>query len=188
MPLTTYIAGEVLTAASLNDNFTFAAANPASGLTLVSATTIGSAVASVTVSSAFSATYDAYKITITGGTPSSSCDIAMTLGASATGYYSMASLVAYSGGATTTFGVNNGSNWSRAGGGLSGQLLTFDVNLFNPFLAQYSYFTNGIVFLANAGPGGGYHGVATSYSAFTITPSAGTLTGGIIRVYGYKNS
>jgi hypothetical protein len=29
MPLTTYTAGEVLTAASLNDNFTFAAANTA---------------------------------------------------------------------------------------------------------------------------------------------------------------
>jgi hypothetical protein len=28
MPLTTYTAGEVLTAASLNDNFTFAASNP----------------------------------------------------------------------------------------------------------------------------------------------------------------
>ena len=53
MPLTTYTAGEVLTAASLNANFSFAAA---SGLTLISTTTIGTTVSSVTVSNAFSAT------------------------------------------------------------------------------------------------------------------------------------
>jgi hypothetical protein len=47
MPLTTYTAGEVLTASSLNANFSFAAG--AGSLTLVKAQTIGSAVASVTV-------------------------------------------------------------------------------------------------------------------------------------------
>jgi 3-deoxy-D-arabino-heptulosonate 7-phosphate (DAHP) synthase len=35
MPLTTYTAGEVLTAASLNANFTFAAANPVSKIAQV---------------------------------------------------------------------------------------------------------------------------------------------------------
>jgi hypothetical protein len=188
MPLTTYTAGEVLTASSLNANFTFAADNPLSGLALISATTIGSAVASVTVSSAFSATYDAYKITITGGAPSASCDIGMTLGASSTGYYFATSLVSYSGGATNTFGTNNGASWTRAGGGISTDVITFDVNLLNPFLAKYTYISNPTTFLANAGNSSGYHGVATSYSAFTITPSTGTLTGGTIRVYGYKNS
>jgi ABC-type uncharacterized transport system substrate-binding protein len=39
MPLTTYIAGEVLTAASLNANFTFAAANPTSKIAQVLSTT-----------------------------------------------------------------------------------------------------------------------------------------------------
>jgi hypothetical protein len=70
MPLTTYTAGEVLTAASLNDNFTFAAANPPGGLTLISTTTIGTTVSSITVSGAFSATYDNYKIVVSGGTGS----------------------------------------------------------------------------------------------------------------------
>jgi hypothetical protein len=28
----------------------------------------------------------------------------------------------------------------------------------------------------------------TSYTAFTITPSSGTMTGGTVRVYGYANS
>lgn len=42
MPLTTYTAGEVLTAASLNDNFTFAAANPASKIVQVVSTNLPS--------------------------------------------------------------------------------------------------------------------------------------------------
>jgi hypothetical protein len=40
MPLTTYTAGEVLTAASLNDNFTFAAANPPCGSSLLAQQTV----------------------------------------------------------------------------------------------------------------------------------------------------
>jgi|LakMenE01Jun11ns_1017448.scaffolds.fasta_scaffold9908672_2 hypothetical protein len=40
MPLTTYTAGEVLTAASLNANFTFAAANPVSKIGQVLSTTL----------------------------------------------------------------------------------------------------------------------------------------------------
>jgi hypothetical protein len=47
MPLTTYTAGEVLTAASLNNNFTFAAANP-TGMTLISTTTLTGASVSLT--------------------------------------------------------------------------------------------------------------------------------------------
>jgi hypothetical protein len=38
MALTTYVSGEVLTAASLNDNFTFAAANPVSKIVQVVST------------------------------------------------------------------------------------------------------------------------------------------------------
>jgi hypothetical protein len=37
-----------------------------------------------------------------------------------------------------------------------------------------------------AGSSIGLHQVATSYSAFTITPTSGTLTGGTITVYGYR--
>jgi hypothetical protein len=40
MPLTTYTTGEVLTAASLNANFTFAAANPTSKIAQVLSTTL----------------------------------------------------------------------------------------------------------------------------------------------------
>ena len=50
MPLTTYTSGEVLTAASLNANLVFAAANPVGGgMTLLSTTTLSGA--STTISS-----------------------------------------------------------------------------------------------------------------------------------------
>ena len=64
MALTTYTAGEVLTAASLNANFTFAAANPpasASGLVCVKAETALSST-SVTADNVFTSTYSNYLI------------------------------------------------------------------------------------------------------------------------------
>jgi hypothetical protein len=35
---------------------------------------------------------------------------------------------------------------------------------------------------------GGYLNDATSYTAFTITASSGTMTGGTITVYGYRKA
>ena len=62
MPLTTYTAGEVLTAASLNANFTFAAANPPGGANFVLAQSF-SAVASVSMAAGvFTSTYQNYLV------------------------------------------------------------------------------------------------------------------------------
>jgi hypothetical protein len=38
-----------------------------------------------------------------------------------------------------------------------------------------------------ATPSVGYHGVATSYTGFTIAVLSGTITGGTIKIYGYRN-
>jgi hypothetical protein len=62
MPLTTYTAGDVLTAASLNNNFTFAAANPVGGATFVLAQSF-SAVSTVSMAaSTFTSTYQNYLV------------------------------------------------------------------------------------------------------------------------------
>ena len=191
MALTTYTPGEVLTAASLNDNFTFAAANPpavASGLTLISTTTIGTTVASVTVSGAFSSTYDAYKIVLTGGVGSASDSaIALKLGATTTGYYEALIGLTYANSGNNS-ATNNGANFSRAGQVLSTSVLFANIDLLNPNLAQptianYSQVTSTLVRV-----GGGFLNDSTQYTAFTFTPATGTLTGGTIKVYGYVNS
>jgi len=156
------------------------------GLVLVSATTIGSAVASVTVSNAFSATYDAYKIIITGGASSAANPgLRLTLGATATGY-AMTVLYSDYNNTPSAAGSSNQSSWLYAGEG-SPTTLSMNVELLNPYLTEYTFISGGSHSTGGAGCVGGYLNNTTSYTAFTVTPSTGTLTGGEIRVYGYKN-
>jgi hypothetical protein len=183
MPLTTYTSGEVLTAASLNDNFTFAAAN---GLKLISATTIGTAVASVTISSAFSSTYDSYQIVIAGGAGSAGLNLELTFGATATGYYSQLIYGTYNNTASAA-GVSNGSKFTYAGSAYSGGI-AMSCYVGSPNLAKTTVV--GSAFMGD-GFGGNFNGTlqnSTQYTAFTVTASAGTLTGGTIYLYGYQKA
>jgi hypothetical protein len=163
------------------------AATGGSGLTLITAQTIGSAVSSVTVTNAFSATYDAYRIVITGGTASSSNgEINVKLGASVTGYYNTTVYTTYN---TTVAAVgnSNGTSWTYVGLiDASTNSLCMDIQ--NPFLAKYTTFQSALTRTSIGGSAVGIHQVNTSYTDFVITPSAGTLTGGTIRVYGLANS
>jgi hypothetical protein len=178
MTFPVFASGDVLNASDMNGV----------GLWLVKTQTVGSGVSSVTVTDAFSADYDNYKITYTGGTQSSGGIITLKLGASATGYYNV--LVYGNTWATPTAtgtSTNNGSVWNFAG---FGDTNTAYVNceLMQPFAAKYTGLTFSYISSSNAGVGSGYHGVATSYSDFTLTAAGGlTLTGGTIRVYGYRN-
>jgi hypothetical protein len=62
------------------------------------------------------------------------------------------------------------------------------IDLLNPFLAKWTVIKDATWVANNAvGNYAGVHQSAVSYSAFTFTPEAGTLTGGTIRVYGYRN-
>jgi hypothetical protein len=159
------------------------------GLTLISTTTIGTAVSSVNVTGAFSATYDNYKIIVSGGVGSTAGWVKLKLGATATGYYSAISAFTYANGAASV-GFSNQATFNRSG---YHTLYTIAANyeLINPFnaretLLHYPYIqatTNG-----EAGIGGGYIANTTSYTDFTIAPTTGTFTGGTIRVYGYENS
>ena len=169
------------------DGAAWQAVGASSGLTLVSATTIGTTVASVTVSSAFSATYDNYKIIISGGVGSAGGNLGLQLGATTTAYYHNLIYGAYAGGGILQLTVDNGSSFSRAGT-MSTDFISFNVDISNPFLSKFTYIQNNYIFTDSAGFGAGYQGSTTSFTAFTLTPSTGTLTGGTIRVYGYANS
>ena len=191
MPLTTYTAGEVLTAASLNANLSFAASSPAGGLTLISATTIGTTVASVTITGAFSATYDNYLITVNGGIASTNNSLVLTLGATTTGYYYGGFNVSYS---SATVGGEAGSNASNFGPSVRGSAnsLNGQIFLYDSFAAKNTHFSS-IGTRSEAAAGGvnnfnGYLANTTSYTAFTLTTNSGTVTGGTIRVYGFVNS
>jgi len=161
----------------------------ASGLTLISATTIGTTVSSVTVSSAFSSTYDNYKIVLSGGTSSAVVTIGLQLGATTTGYYG--SFVRYDYGGTSSIATdNNAAAFTRFGFGNTNGLIGVS-DLFTPNLATNTFLAGGLAYSATTNGAGAYHAYldnTTQYTAFTLTPSGGTLTGGTIRVYGYSNS
>ena len=190
MPLTTYTAGEVLTAASLNANLSFAASSPAGGLTLISATTIGTAVTSVTVTGAFSATYDNYLITVNGGVASTLLYLNLVLGATATGYYAFDIYGVYTSNTVTGFATANGTRWATGVG--TANNLDMQVILKNPFLAKTTGIISDNAIHATSGDNTsvmrGFLNDTTSYTAFTIGRNTGTLTGGTIRVYGFANS
>ena len=159
------------------------------GLILIKTQTVGSAVSSVTVSSAFSSTYDNYLITLEGGTISADGDINIKLGASATGYYGFLNYGDSSSNTPLGAARNNQTQFNWVGGGAAGQPAHVHVQVFGPNKAAYTKLLN-----ATYQSGGGYgtmqgeHRVATAYTDFILTPGAGTLTGGTIRVYGYRNS
>lgn len=159
----------------------------AGGLVLVSATTVGTTVASVTVSSAFSSTYDNYKIFYTGGANSAAeTDCRMTLGSTTTGYYSIRVGYRYAASALNFVDANNGSNFLVAGA--TGNTVAFNVDLLQPNLAKPTYFNS--IFNATVGVAtcAGYQSASTQYTAFTLSPDSGTFTGGTVYVYGYSKA
>ena len=156
------------------------------GLTLLSTTTVGTTVSTVTVSGAFSSAYENYKITFNGGSASASDqNVLMVLGSTTTGYYSIRSGYRYAASAFDFVDANNGSAWSP--GAYVGTNPTLNMDVLQPNLAGITLF-NGSV---NAGAGiafsAGYQSASTQFTAFTLSNSSGTFTGGKIRVYGYTN-
>ena len=189
MPLTTYTAGEVLTAASLNANFSFAAGG--SGLTLITTAT-PSAVASVSINNCFTSTYDNYAILVvlTAGSLDNH-DISMRLRASGTdattNYGQLALQISAS---ITRFADVLGTDEWLLGNydkDFTGQ---YRVEISNPNKATFTnatitgtgnYNTDRTVWLS-----GSYQQSSTQFDGFTLLTS-GTITG-TIKVYGYQNS
>jgi hypothetical protein len=175
-----FVNGDVLSAADLNAY---------AGLVLVKTQTIGTAVSSVTVSDAFSATFDNYFITLSGGAGSTASGLNLTLGATTTGYYRGGIFMNF--GSTSMGGVadTNVSSYFAAGVAETTNL-SMKLHVFTPNAAARTLFVSEAM---RASAGGlhtwyrGYLDDTTSYTAFTLTPSGGTITGGTIRVYGYNN-
>jgi hypothetical protein len=155
-----------------------------SGLTLVKTQTIGTAVSSVTVTNAFSATYDAYRVIVDGGVASGVLNISLKLGASTTGYYSGGTEGTYAG-AISALANNNAAAWNTMGTATTGYI-SCDFQLVGVAAARFTRFQAMMNSTSSSVQIAGIHQVATAYTDFTLTPG-GTLTGGTIRVYGYKN-
>lgn len=158
------------------------------GLWLVKTQTVGTAVSSVQVTGAFSANYDSYKIIYTGGVSSAATQIDMQLGSTTTAYYNTLQYGAsYTTPTPSGIGNNNGSKWTFLGWSEAANGGVVECEIHQPFLNKWTFFRSAFMATTNAGSNGGVQQSTTSFTAFTLLPASGTLTGGTIRVYGYRN-
>ena len=179
----TFSSGAVLTAAQMNSV----------GLWLVKTQTIGSAVPSVAVTSAFSSDYENYKIIVSGGVASTAVDLLFNFTGSTASYYFAQTITGYTTGTVTGAAGNPGgvaAAYWVVGYGSTG-VLNMNIDLQGPNLAKTTQFGCNRPTISTGGSSvfvSGFHNVATAYTGFTITPTSGTLTGGTIAVYGYKGT
>ena len=162
------------------------AQNP-QGLELISTTTVGTTVSTVTVSNVFSATYDNYLIKATGGVFSSNASFDLQLGSTVTNYRYQLIYCTYANGTPAGEGTTTGTKFRYIGAGTT---TGYDghVDVMSPYLSKHTK-----IIASEHGPSdtGFLSGImenTTSYTSFNIFPSTGTMTGGTIRVYGYRNS
>jgi hypothetical protein len=159
----------------------------ASGLTLVKTQTIGTGVSSVTVTDAFSTTYENYMIILSGGVGNANSSVSLKLGSTSTGYYRLGFYMGW--GSSSIVGGNseNDTSYQIATTGANGYgcvahvLQPFKTVRTTIFSDNTQQDTNGYINFAR-----GFLNDTTSYTAFTLT--AASLTGGTIKVYGYQTS
>jgi hypothetical protein len=178
MTFPTFSSGEVLRATDMN----------AVGLWLVKSQTIGTGVTSVPVNDCFPTDYNGFRIIIenldTNG--SASHDIQLN-GITTSTYFTGGNFMGWGGAAITGYGPAAMTTWivSANVAATTGTVITLD--LWNPNQTRRKY---GV----SHGIAGNGHTMLNLYSTssatstgFTLGKSGNTMTGGTIRVYGYKN-
>ncbi len=182
MTYPSFSVGETLTSASMN----------AVGLWLVKTQTVGTAVTTQNVTSCFSADYDQYLITMSNITTSvngGTINFKLMSGTTPTssGFYGNTwYVVTASPGAFDNATITNAAYAE----GLSGTTSSTNygrIEIQAPFAAQWTR-------VQSFGADNNYlrwhssiHQSSTSYDGIQVLPSSGTMTGGTIRVYGYRN-
>lgn len=184
MAVKTFAVGELVTASDANTYL----AN--SGLDFVKSQTIGSGVSSVTVTGAFSSTWDAYNIVVTGGNMSAGdYGINMRLGSTTTGYYYTGTYLTF-GNVGSWIGASNAAEWGAVGIATTNTLYA-NVIVHNPNLTKNSYFQSDYIYGHPAGGRAnmaGYLADNTAYTSFTLFVNASSFAGGTITVYGYRKA
>jgi hypothetical protein len=169
---------------------TSAGANLA-GLVLVKTQTIGSAVSSVSVSSAFSTTYDNYLIKVSGGVASIANEFILQLNGITTNVYYSGLLYGSYSGSSPLWAGNNGASSFQWCGSNSTSTLDSHIELDSPFLAKGKTYRAGIAQHIAGSSGGrsqGFCDSTASATGFTLAVNTGTITGGTVYVYGYRKA
>jgi hypothetical protein len=181
MPVPDFSPGEVLTAAAMDSI----------GMWLIKTQTIGTAVSSVTVTGAFSADYDNYKIVVSGGVSTGGQAVAFQFGPSSVAGYNSgysSNIIIYNFATPpvlTSLASLAATNWPYVGESNANNI-AIDIDVIAPNLAKFSTYHGGYIGSDVAGTAGGVHKEAQRYTDFTLS-GANPFTGGTIRVYGYRN-
>jgi len=179
MTYPSFSAGEVLRAQDMN---------AVSGW-LVKTQTVGAGVSTVTVTGAFSADYDNYIVTYSGGTTTTTQDIRFRLGSTSTGYYGFYVFGAYTSNTINGLARSNQGSFEYFGQGSTVGNNGYCViqNTFATTRTGFSSTTWGYGTTGASGTFNGFLNDTSSYSAFTLFIDSGSMTGGTIRIYGYRN-
>jgi hypothetical protein len=176
MTYPTFNNGDVLPASDLN----------AIGLWLVKSQTIAGGVGSVAITDCFNSDFRNYRITFEGGVQAANDNALQIVFAGGTGHYASMRYDPFNG---IGAGVLNTFNQLFAYFGLSGtqNQCSFSMDVFAPNLSEFTKF-NGMYTGNNfAGTGAGVNATTTPISGFTIIFPLGGNTGGVVKVYGYRN-
>ena len=201
MPLTTYTAGDVLTAASLNDNFTFAAAS--GGLDFITGATFTTVTSVSLPNGTFTANYNYYKFVLSITAVTADADFTLRLRASGTDatsseYNSM--FVGITGSGVANNGVSNTATSIDVGeqdnAATTAQRYALALDVINPFVSGVgTSFLGAYTFLnkasnANVGRTGGAHyfSATNQFDSLSFISSVASSISGSYKVYGYKNS
>lgn len=174
-----FAQGDVLNASDMN----------AVGLWLVRSQAVGTGVSSVTVTNAFTSDYDNYLIQYVGGTFSGATDMQFYFGSSpaANGYYVGQNFVNITTNVGGTSNAVNSTLWNFVGGGDTNACF-IQMNVYNASNTSFKFMTyqgwSASIFMVQ---GSGAFTSTTPQTSFTFDPfGATTMTGGTIRVYGYR--
>jgi len=161
------------------------------GLVFVKEQAVGALpVVSVTVTNAFSAEYENYLITWSGGNMNVVADVGVQLqGLTVNGYFGSQYFDSYTG-INGINRINNGTSWVRVGGGDAATAM-LSIELFGPNLAKQTNMTFK-AFTAGAFTtfGAGLQTSTAQSTGFIVFGSAAgnTMANGVIRVYGYRQA
>jgi hypothetical protein len=159
------------------------------GLVFLKTVTIGSAVSSVPVTDVFSSTYDNYRVVIAGVDASTAVgnNLRIQFGSTPNEHYCSQYFDGYDAAATGTTRVVNAASILVGGANTSNDSSSsFDVC--SPNLATRTTLSGTYNSFYLSGWFGGAVNTTTQYTSFNFIISSGTMTGGTVKVYGYRNS
>jgi hypothetical protein len=176
-----FATGDVLNASDMNGV----------GLWLVKSQAVGTGVSSVSVTGAFSADYDRYMIQISGVRSTVSApNLIMTVpGISSPAYFSSFMFQLATSATVSTANVPTGAAFYLGNLGNQSSFIQIDGldpnnTLGHSATFRYSSYDSSASY---AGTGGIWSTSGATFTQFTLSASSGNLTGGTIRVYGYRN-